>query len=101
MRVKMYDVAVGSMIGLAFGAIIGVGLTQEGSTMMPPASAQPLITEDDPRWNCAVDGDHVCGPNAKVDAPAHCWSIEATGNYTPGSRVWLQGGNMKIEGCKR
>lgn len=41
-------------------AAIGVPLA--GPTIAI-ASAQPVLQEDDPGWNCATSGDRICGPN--------------------------------------
>lgn len=29
--------------------------------------------EDDPGWNCATMGDHICGPGNSEDLPAGCY----------------------------
>jgi predicted Fe-S protein YdhL (DUF1289 family) len=44
-----------------------------------PATAEPTITyrwgqtEDTPGWNCATDGNHVCGPRNPEHLPAGCY----------------------------
>ncbi|GAS98822.1 uncharacterized protein RMCC_5787 [Mycolicibacterium canariasense] len=46
--------AAGILIGAAIGVPIGPAIIT--------AHAAPTIQEDDPDWDCRVDGDRVCGP---------------------------------------
>lgn len=46
--------ATGIFIGLALGIPLGAAIT--------PAHADP-IAEDDPAWDCRVNGNQVCGPD--------------------------------------
>lgn len=48
-------------------AAIGIPLAGPTITI---ANASPAIQEDDPRWDCRVNGDRVCGPTNDQGVPA-------------------------------
>lgn len=67
-------------------AIAGASLAGHTATPAPAPQAQPVITykwgqakapaklqEDDPGWNCATMGNHVCGPGNTEHLPAGCY----------------------------
>ncbi len=45
----------------AIGASVLIGIPAVACT--PSAKADPAITEDSPNWNCATQGNHICGPS--------------------------------------
>jgi hypothetical protein len=86
--------------------LIGIVLSLAVLGATAPAGAE-MIHEDDPRWNCATMGNHVCGhlydaeiaaerlqTHAQVCAPvptaqegAHGWQIACTAR--PGARTTI------------
>lgn len=57
--------------GVLLGAAIGVPV---GPILIAQAQAQPAVTEDDPGWDCRVQGDRVCGPTNDQGMPAGLYS---------------------------
>lgn len=53
--------------GVLFGAALGL---PAGPAMIAAAEAAPVVQEDDPGWDCRVDGDRVCGPTNVQGVPA-------------------------------
>lgn len=88
----------GAFIGAAIVGILILGVHRESQVareIQPRAIAvavklakhdAPVITEDDPRWNCATMGDHRCGNAIRPDAPDHCYPVE----LEPGVTTWLE-----------
>lgn len=60
--------AAGILIGAAFGLTAGPLIT--------PANATPAgqTQEDDPGWDCRVNGDRQCGPTNAQGVEAGCYS---------------------------
>lgn len=47
-------------------------VTQTVPVPLPEATTVPAIAEDDPKWKCQTQGNHICGPGS--GAPAGCYS---------------------------
>lgn len=61
------------------------------------ASPVPVVTEDDPAWNCATMGDHECGPRAATpDVPAGCLPVPGR----PGNTLWVMLTPSGSAGCQ-
>lgn len=65
---KLTPFAVTLTTGVFIGLALGMPL---GAALAPPAQAEPSTTiqEDDPAWDCTMDGDHVCGPENSNHVP--------------------------------
>lgn len=49
-------------VAVAAGAVVGLLAGLPVPTAAAEPGPGPFITEDDPRWDCRVNGDQVCGP---------------------------------------
>ncbi|AER47548.1 hypothetical protein CL96_gp122 [Mycobacterium phage Firecracker] len=52
--------------------IYGLPATSADVTV-PVTEAHPHITEDDPLWDCRIDGNRVCGPANVQGVTAGCY----------------------------
>ena len=61
---------------LAALAVIGSGLTIGANWTDSPAPAptRAVLMEDDPGWDCTLDGDRICGPVTEA-ARAAGWRV--------------------------
>lgn len=59
--------------GIIIGAAIGLPL---GPTIIS-AQAAPVVQEDDPGWDCRLDGNRICGPTNTQAIAAGCYNDAA------------------------
>jgi hypothetical protein len=61
--------ATGAFIGLAIGMPLGAAISHAD-----PAQPAPVISEDDPGWNCTRDGNRICGPDNADGVDPGCYN---------------------------
>jgi predicted Fe-S protein YdhL (DUF1289 family) len=72
-------IAASAGIGTATVPSLTAATPPAPQAQQAPATAEPTIkykwgkTEDTPGWNCATDGNHVCGPRNPEHLPAGCY----------------------------
>lgn len=74
MRLRPYALPALATLALAGGLTLGTfGPVPGVGPSTPPIAAQ--LTEDDPGWDCATQGNRVCGPVTDADRAAgwHVW----------------------------
>lgn len=76
-------IAVAAFITLTVGGIVGYTVADNAHSHDTSAAAhagsvvRPHYEEDDPQWNCQLDGDHDCG-----HVPA-CWTEHKPADPAP------------------
>lgn len=63
--------ALAAVLGaLTLGGVVHT-VTTTSTPLTPPHHTR--ITEDDPRWDCRVMGNHLCGPDSRARAGGGYW----------------------------
>ena len=93
---KFKTLAAAAVLALAAiaGAATGGALQTTGVHAAPVTSHAAVLDEDNPAWNCLVDGNKICGPVGD-DATAAWAAYDARpANLEAGGRVEYRGTAM-------